>query len=447
MKLSDGTKQISQNFYNTYIQNQSILTAPIKTALRVAVLKPEDDLGNKLIGILADLHIDAKQISSVSDISGYDVLIVPPADKTHSILNPLANRKAIMKWVSNGGLVLALEQNYTGRIWFGQTITDCQNTLTDLVLPQHPIFAGLTQQEFDTWDNTDYGNSIKRGLSPFTKNAIAARPPQLGTSGVFNAVAEGSIGKGRVLLSQLSATSLWNKDSVASTYLRNLLAYVLSGKPADTVRSWEANREEVELSLEEAVPIDLKPYTNRGFADDIASDEKGGWTDQGNNDFSTVQPGLKTLNGVPFNIIDPASNNNKSCIVLKGANRQYFPASVSGIKIGLKASHLYFLHALAWGGASSEVAHYQVNYTDGSTVNIPIIDGQNIADWFTPGSLPEAESGIAIKNPAGHEVRLWLHAWKNPKPSTEIQTIDFISNTNGPVPVLAAITGRKVESE
>jgi|GEM_PF-919619 len=447
MKLSEGTNEVSRNFYNIYIQNQSILNSPIKTSLRVAVLKPEDDPGSKLVGILADLHIDAKQISDVSGISNYDVLIVPPADKTNSVLNTSANRKAIMKWVSNGGLVLALEQNYTGKIWFGQTITDCQNTLTDLALPQHPVFAGLTQQEFDTWDNNDYGSSIKRGMAPFTKNAVATRSPQLGTSGVFNAIAEGSIGKGRVILSQLSATSLWNKDSAATTYLRNLLSYVLSGKPADTVRPWLADREEVELSLEEAVPVDLKPYTNRGFADDIAADEKGGWTDQGNNDFSTVQVGLKTLNGVPFNIIDPASNNNKSCIVLKGANRQYFPASVNSIKIGLKVSHLYFLHALAWGGASSEVAHYQVNYTDGSTVNIPIIDGQNIADWFTPGSLPEAESGIATKNPAGFEVRLWLYGWKNPKPSIEIQSLDFISNGNGPVPVLAAITGRKVENE
>jgi len=64
-------------------------------------------------------------------------------------------------------------------------------------------------------------------------------------------------------------------------------------------------------------PLDLSKAANMGFADEIAGDGKGGWTDQGSlNDLREFTlRGLNKLQYVDFYIIDPEENDGKSCIV------------------------------------------------------------------------------------------------------------------------------------
>ena len=75
-------------------------------------------------------------------------------------------------------------------------------------------------------------------------------------------------------------------------------------------------------------PIDIRKACNMGFKDDVAGDQKGGWTDQGNNDMRYFPVGTQVFNGVRFQVIDPARNNGKSCLVLKGKESPYFPGRV-----------------------------------------------------------------------------------------------------------------------
>ena len=76
----------------------------------------------------------------------------------------------------------------------------------------------------------------------------------------------------------------------------------------------------------EASSIDITPVVNMAFRDDISDDKKGGWTDQGpGNDMRMLKTGRRRFSGIPFEIIDPAKNNGKSCIVLAGPGSGIFP--------------------------------------------------------------------------------------------------------------------------
>lgn len=190
--------------------------------------------------------------------------------------------------------------------------------------------------------------------------------------------------------------------------------------------------------------VDIRKFANMGFADDIAGDGKGGWTDEGpNNDLRTMPIGKQKFYGVPFEIIDPSQNNGKSIVVLKSQNSPLFPSSVNNIPINKKARAIYFLHASAWT-RPEEIAYYLIRYEDGETLKIPVIGNQNIADWWK-GPLPEEVSKpvpvkvepILTKNPWRY---IRVFEWVNPWPEKKILSIDFVSEGKLSIPILIGIT-------
>ena len=195
------------------------------------------------------------------------------------------------------------------------------------------------------------------------------------------------------------------------------------------------------VDKQKVVAVDLRPYATTGFADEIDGDRQGGWTDQGRNDMRMLPAGRREFAGVPLQIIDPAHNGGRSCIVLAGADRDYFPDKIEGIAVGEKFRLLFFLHALAWGSGKA-AGHYRINYADQTSETIILRDGVNIGDWWAPRHLPEALLAYVAENPTGHEVGLWLFAWENPKPEVPIASIDFVSYGES-VPILVAVSGEK----
>jgi beta-galactosidase len=164
------------------------------------------------------------------------------------------------------------------------------------------------------------------------------------------------------------------------------------------------------------------------FTDDEEGNEKGGWTDQGDNDLKSLPVGNVKFKGVSFSIIDPLKNKGKSCIILKGEHSKWGLREVRGIKINQTTPYLYFLHSSAWT-RPEEIAKYVINYTGGEKIEIPIVGGKNVDEWWKPLSdISEAEIGWLGPNPVAGEVCLWLFAWKNPNPTKEIESIDIVSN-------------------
>ena len=103
---------------------------------------------------------------------------------------------------------------------------------TDLAAADHPAYAGLTQANFDTFNAMGQGPAAEQTwlLRPMTTNVIASTAATTNDQ-LSMAAAEAKVGKGRIIASQIPATARYMKDSVATRYLHNLVAYVLSSRP------------------------------------------------------------------------------------------------------------------------------------------------------------------------------------------------------------------------
>ena len=197
---------------------------------------------------------------------------------------------------------------------------------------------------------------------------------------------------------------------------------------------------------EKCIPLDLRGAANMGFKDEVSGDQKGGWFDQGSNDFSSMPLGNHVLANVPFHIIDPKANNGKAALILRGWGRSYFPEKISAIPVGMKANRIYFLHTFGWDPPKDAlVLTYRVVYQDGTVRDIPCRAGNEIGGWWGVPVLKSAKIALECKNVLSSQINLQCFAWKNPDPEKAIQSIDIISAVSDAVPAVVAITVERPE--
>jgi hypothetical protein len=207
--------------------------------------------------------------------------------------------------------------------------------------------------------------------------------------------------------------------------------------------------------------IDLKSVVNRGFIDPVEGDGQGGWTDEGPkwdmrffpvNRVGTDRNGLgcpkeqfperSSMGGCEFKLINPETNNGKSCLVIgtgKGLSKE-----AMSIPVGQAARAIWFLHtsAIGWDNATPvEVAKITVHYADGTTSLLPVQNRVHLTDWRdgSPATLAEvAWRGYCIR----HEPAV-VHAyrWENPHPEKQIRSLS-VTGTTG-VYILIGLTLEK----
>lgn len=428
-----GTTVVSRLGYDLHV---APVAQPRLAGQRRIALLPSGD-ANAVRRWLGDLGLTARQARGVTDLADTDVAIVAPGARISA-----DDGYTLRAWVRGGGDLLVLEQPAGEVAALRQTAAAAANSFVDLVVPAHPLFAGLSPEAFDTSDHPDQGMWVKAGLTPITANVLAARGPFLGDHGATAVVSEGTLGRGRILASQLLALEQWNRDSVATTYLRNLAAYLLApgAKPVVTARPWQELGGGLAVESDRCRAIDLSAAANRAFADEKAEDGVGGWTDQGGNDFRMMPLGQQRLQGVPFTILDPAANAGHSCLVLGGAGRPAFPRQAEGIPVGFATARMFFLHTAAWVGGYAQVAMtYRIRYADGQSLDVPVRAGLEIADWWNPSDLPAARLGLSKTNDQLRDVGLFLMPWENPRPDVVVTAIDVVSSGTM-VPIVVAIT-------
>lgn len=141
---------------------------------------------------------------------------------------------------------------------------------------------------------------------------------------------------------------------------------------------------DIELQPYNTEPISLAAQANMGFADEVAADGEGGWTDQGpGNDISVLSVGARRLGGVLFDILDPNSNNGKSCLIFSGPERAGFLKSVTIPVQNKTFSNLYLLHALAWTPKEfATIGQIRVAYADGSEQAIDVQFDRDVSNWW-----------------------------------------------------------------
>ncbi|MBI4979436.1 MAG: glycoside hydrolase family 2 [Spirochaetes bacterium] len=436
--VSDGALEVSRNYYDVFVQSAALLSAPVAASKKAVMLS---DAEGKTTAVLTALKVPFTVITKISELAQAQVLIIPASHQRHPLFDNSDTLIAVRNWVRAGGTCIVMEQQYAGISPLGELSQKKGNTFVDVFMTAHPVFSGLSQENFDTWDNTPRGYVVNYMFSAFSMNALAVRGPFLGERGVGTVVEEGTIGSGRIFASQLAATDLWGLDSAASTYLCNILTHYLGAeKPFALTRPWNDGQRDITVDRTKVTAIDIRAFANQGFADEVDGDKKGGWTDQGENDFRNMPLGAQTFLGIPFRIIDPAKNDGRSCIVLSNAAKYYFPAKAEGIPVNGTFSRLFFLHTMAW--ASPKVGEYRIHYADGTKATVVLEDGKNIADWWKPMDLPKARIALTKENKLSQGVGLWALAWENPKPETAITSIDFESYGTA-VPILVAISGEK----
>jgi hypothetical protein len=159
------------------------------------------------------------------------------------------------------------------------------------------------------------------------------------------------------------------------------------------------------------------------------------------NSLRTLPTGVQRLAGVDWDL--------RGLIQLAGSPTvRLFPDKVVGIRLAQKARALHFLHATIFSVApDTPIARYVVHYGDDTTAKIPLVYGQDLAEWWgTVGSRDAPAPRIAWEgsNAAaaseGHVLRLYHSRWENPWPDLELARIDFISELSGSAPFLIAIT-------
>lgn len=452
LRLLDAAgNEIARNYYDLFLADPSIRTAGIDAARPVFVYDT-GHAGNvgRTLDILKRHGVEAGVCRDVASLRGDELLIVP-AEVTPAPPIDLANSARAAGFLEKGGVMLLLEQlNLNSKLPGGLGLITAPACFADLVSPDHPVFRGLDQRNFDTWLNRTQKGQLVRVAYPFLSgNTLAAKGVMLGSRNLYSAVVEAKVGKGRLIGSQLNAAALCDVDSSAATWLVNLLRYAAGNSPWEKARPLDVPAgEQYSVVSGRIRPVDLAPYVNRSFSDEKDGDRAGGWTDQGTNDFRGMPLGDVPAAGVPFRIVDPAANGGKSCIVLHGTHRPYFPESVSGIKVGGHVSRLFFLHTSAWGNQWLCGA-YRMHYADGTTADFRLQGGRNIADWWSPWPLPEAKIGL---RQGGDGVGLYVAEWVNPHPEKEVVSFDFLSAKayranetdylpgNESVPVLVAVS-------
>lgn len=449
LALETGGKVVSENRYDLFVLRKADLISHITCPKRVALYRGGKE--SALSGILGDLGVQFTDLTDLKRLADCEALIV--GAKALAAMSP-GECERVGEWIESGGAALCLEQFMPSRLlWFpGYSLikTHPQN-FVDLVAPKHPAFEGLTSRLcWDGW-NGNSGMYADVAIAPATVNILAATTQLTGRyrGRIVMVAAEARVGKGYCFFSQLQAVDRYGTDSVATKYVQNLLKHFLTTPTADLAARAQPLAEGggavkfERLSPADCVFVDLRPYANMDLRDEVEGDHKGGWTDQGNKDLRNLPAGRQTFFGVPFDVIAPETNGGKACIVLGGKPVPFLPERAEGIKVGRQADRLYFLHSGAWILRDDAVyGRYVVHYEDGATTEIPLVGGQNLADWWHPTDLDGTAVAWSGNAPGREDVGCWVMPWYNPHSAKRIETLDFLSTGKG-IPILLALTAWK----
>lgn len=151
--------------------------------------------------------------------------------------------------------------------------------------------------------------------------------------------------------------------------------------------------------------IDLRSRMNRGFRDEVAGDNRGGWSDQGpDHDMRQFHPAQKEFLGIFFDVVDPAQNRGNSVVVFDS------PHSPTGVKTVTvrqdlpESRYLYLLHSSAWTpGTEKEIAFVTLHYADGTTKKETLEKRRHIEDWSA--GLDSDSAKVAFTASTGQGLR------------------------------------------
>ena len=238
--LLERGKVISDNHYKFFVLSQADLEETIPTRGKKVALYDVSRAAMSTKKVLDDLALEYTKIGSLDRLADYEVLIIG----ANSVDNQVHRAgETIGKWLRNGGRLLQYEQASPGRISYVpqlHIVKKYGGTIADMIEISHPIFDKV--RAYDNWDRWSgtlpdahaYGRcgGIYSGLiGPLNQTVLATgvmATPRASDKAVQMLISGVKVGKGVALISQAEATRRYQRDSVATKYLRNTLKYILS---------------------------------------------------------------------------------------------------------------------------------------------------------------------------------------------------------------------------
>ena len=221
------------------------------------------------------------------------------------------------------------------------------------------------------------------------------------------------------------------KRRILSTILRNLGAPFAGGK-----------------LVVPGTGISVQPVDIGKFANQYRNER--GWFGDKNQTFKDLPSGNQNFADVPFNVFEFLTSPVPDCVMLAGQGvPNNLPEKVTGIPVNRTASALFFLHTARVDrrDGTKAFAAYVIHFADGSTVDVPLILGDNVDSFKSDAPRALKNAGIAWTKAfdSGKEQAVaYMFQWDNPKPDVPIASVDLVPRNQGiAVPALLAISAAK----
>lgn len=337
-----------------------------------------------------------------------------------------------------------LEENFTSpdalkRFHISECRPQVQNNALTIPLPERPQTPGVVglHKRFDP--RILAGRRLKISAEIRGKEVAPARREWNGAKFMLNTkAAKAPEAWTQARLKQ--GTFDWEKITFSADTPFSLTHAALSIGFQDSFGTLEVRNLKVEV---QDTFLNFEDAATMGLTDQVENDGKGGWSDQGPaNDGSRFNFKQKLFGNVPFLPVDPARNNDKAVITFKSAK---FPQGIEEVTFDLShqnvsANYLYLLHTSCWGQTSGTIGTVTVTGRNGKTQTIPVKNGRDIADWWTPRQLPNGHVGATWTTEAGGRVGMYVSRYKLDGNLGDLKSITVRSAGSSSVWIVAGIT-------
>jgi hypothetical protein len=178
--------------------------------------------------------------------------------------------------------------------------------------------------------------------------------------------------------------------------------------------------------------LDFAKNANMDFADEVAGDGKGGWSDQGpENDLRGFDVSRRDFGGMTFSIVDPARNNGKAVMTFDNSHARtgLTEATFDLAQERPEARFLYLLHTSCWNQerAGTPVGAVEILLEDGSRVEKPVRAGIDVTDWWNAGN---SQNAIVVyrKSNGSTEVGVSISKFELADKDARIKSVTIKSN-------------------
>ncbi len=189
--------------------------------------------------------------------------------------------------------------------------------------------------------------------------------------------------------------------------------------------------------------LDLRATANASFKEQVPG--VAPWIGGANMGLEGIPVGVQQFQGVPFDVVDPSTNDGRCCIGIAQASPYIQEAA---IPVHARGSSLYLLHVS--GGSGPTFGVLTMRYADGSSYAQYIESGKNIGGSFEPSDSkydsagPRTQDTLRVAwtrtNSELIEIGMYAAGFENPHPDREIESIHFHAGVGASVWMILAAT-------